>query len=315
MGYGFDSMGEQLRVMFSEDRLYQFCQRPLGYSVDEIVDEYMESLHENLEYPTTQFEEWYCDESLQDQFLAARSTMRHWMGELDSYIMFRKPGRNVVMDYRAVFRLRLALLMRKKNVKLNKVQELVGISPSLVEEVEEKSISPNSSSNHNPGQTEMLLGMLLKTGLFVFDEAGLAINTDYIKTATGQSLSLPGTVQLDLEELREKTEEQDRKLNEMSLELGRTSEINEETIKRMQEEFESKVRAIRENELNSIFLKRRVEKELQDEAMAAWAKLPEVERLKKVGLFRKDIDLEKQMRFISEYVNEHFERVMKDKMQ
>jgi hypothetical protein len=43
--------------------------------------------------------------------------------------------------------------------------------------------------------------------------------------------------------------------------------------------------------------------------------LPEDQRLKRVGFFRKDIDLEKKDKFVRDYINEHFVDRLKKEME
>jgi transposase len=52
--------------------------------------------------------------------------------------------------------------------------------------------------------------------------------------------------------------------------------------------------------------------QLEKEAEEEWNKKPESERMKKVGWFRKEQDAEKKMDFIRQYVNNHFEKRVKE---
>jgi DNA-binding transcriptional MerR regulator len=55
----------------------------------------------------------------------------------------------------------------------------------------------------------------------------------------------------------------------------------------------------------------KVEKRLEEKAIEAWSKLPEAERLKKVGLFRKDEDWGKRDSFIRNFIREKIEIELK----
>jgi hypothetical protein len=57
---------------------------------------------------------------------------------------------------------------------------------------------------------------------------------------------------------------------------------------------------------------RRVEVRLEEEAITLWDAKPEIERLKKIGWFRKEDDLAKRDIFVKQYVNEHFEHRLKE---
>lgn len=71
---------------------------------------------------------------------------------------------------------------------------------------------------------------------------------------------------------------------------------------------------LREQRFQSLVLHRRVESKLEEEAAMEWTKMPDSERLKRVGLFRKDVDIEKKNDFIRSYVNKHFEEYLKKEM-
>jgi hypothetical protein len=70
----------------------------------------------------------------------------------------------------------------------------------------------------------------------------------------------------------------------------------------------------KEQRFQTMIIHRRIESKLQEEANQEWLKLPDSERLKKVGLFRKDVDIEKKNEFIRNYVNRYFEECLKKEM-
>lgn len=55
----------------------------------------------------------------------------------------------------------------------------------------------------------------------------------------------------------------------------------------------------------------RVEWKLEEEAIVEWEKLPEKERTKRVGVFRKDVDVIKREQFIRNYKKQHLEDALK----
>ncbi len=72
-------------------------------------------------------------------------------------------------------------------------------------------------------------------------------------------------------------------------------------------EEEKRVKSMDEN-LTRI----RIELQLEDEAIKEWNKLPEGERTKKAGLFRREEDLIKRDKFIRTYKKDHIEEKLKE---
>lgn len=62
-------------------------------------------------------------------------------------------------------------------------------------------------------------------------------------------------------------------------------------------------------------IQREIESSLEEEANQAWTKLPDDQRLKRIGFFRKDIDLEKKDKFVRDYINENFVDRLKKEME
>jgi hypothetical protein len=119
-------MSERLSQEFKQDPLFKLIVK-LDL-VEYLFDDYIENLKEGADYTTTDFEEWYCTHEQAINFLCKPSTMRSWQKQLNHYIEARMSGRTVIMDYQAVFRLKMALLLRKHhNIKLSRCAELVGI--------------------------------------------------------------------------------------------------------------------------------------------------------------------------------------------
>jgi len=63
---------------------------------------------------------------------------------------------------------------------------------------------------------------------------------------------------------------------------------------------------------NDSITKWRIEVKLEEEAIQEWRKLPDSERFKKVGFFRKEEDLVKKDEFIRQYKKEHMEKLLKE---
>lgn len=63
----------------------------------------------------------------------------------------------------------------------------------------------------------------------------------------------------------------------------------------------------RQKRVTDVITRRRVEAQLEKEALHMWSTKAESERLKKVGLFRKEEDKDKRDQFIKDYINERFE--------
>lgn len=120
------SMSEKLAQEFQQDPLFKHLTKL--DQMDSLFDDHMEDLKEGVDYTTTEFESWYCTSEDLPNYLGTGSTMRSWLKQLNAYIEARMSARTVFMDYHAVFRLKMALLLRKQNVKLARVAELVGIA-------------------------------------------------------------------------------------------------------------------------------------------------------------------------------------------
>jgi hypothetical protein len=68
----------------------------------------------------------------------------------------------------------------------------------------------------------------------------------------------------------------------------------------------------RQKRITNMITQKRVESRLETEALELWQQKPESERMKKVGFFRKEEDRESKQRFISVYINNHFEERLKE---
>lgn len=70
--------------------------------------------------------------------------------------------------------------------------------------------------------------------------------------------------------------------------------------------------AERQQRLDEHFAQRRVLWQLEEEALHMWSTMPESERMKKVGIFRKEEDTDKRDRFVRTYIDGHYEERMKE---
>jgi hypothetical protein len=70
----------------------------------------------------------------------------------------------------------------------------------------------------------------------------------------------------------------------------------------------------KEQRFQELVVRKRVESKLEDEALKKWESLPESERMKKAGFFRKEVDIDKKSQFIRQFVNDHFENRLREDM-
>jgi hypothetical protein len=68
----------------------------------------------------------------------------------------------------------------------------------------------------------------------------------------------------------------------------------------------------RAQRLNDMITRSRVERKCEDKAIEEWNKQPEVERMKKIGLFRKEEDYIKRDNFIRSYKKEHLHKMLEE---
>lgn len=110
----------------------------------------------------------------------------------------------------------------------------------------------------------------------------------------------------------------DEKSQEIERYVQRYAEFTEtkmfELAQRFQQEIASSVaeviRAERSSRLDDHFTQRRIEKQLRDEAEKLWMAKPESERLQ--GIFRKRENTEARLRFIQEYIEDHYEKRLRE---
>jgi hypothetical protein len=68
----------------------------------------------------------------------------------------------------------------------------------------------------------------------------------------------------------------------------------------------------RDKRITDMITHHRIRSRLEDEALEIWKQKPEEERMKKVGFFRKEEDIDGREQFIKKYVRENFERKVKE---
>ncbi|NBI28624.1 hypothetical protein [Chengkuizengella marina] len=90
------------------------------------------------------------------------------------------------------------------------------------------------------------------------------------------------------------------------------NKLKTEIIASMKEVVATQIEEERKNRVNDLILQRKIVSVLEGEASKEWSKLPESERMMKVGLFRKGENTEKRNEFIKKYVDERYEERIKD---
>jgi hypothetical protein len=102
----------------------------------------------------------------------------------------------------------------------------------------------------------------------------------------------------------------------------RLQELAAAQIQEIKQQYEDLVKRLpqpksiedeRQERITEMMTRRRVESELEKEALNMWATIPEEERKIRVGFFRKEEDRDKRDQFIKNYVNQRFEsRIRKE---
>lgn len=69
---------------------------------------------------------------------------------------------------------------------------------------------------------------------------------------------------------------------------------------------------IQADRVNDMMTRFRIERKLQDQAIKEWNKLPEENRMRKIGFFKRIEDWEKKEAFIKQFVSENIEKALKD---
>lgn len=91
-------------------------------------------------------------------------------------------------------------------------------------------------------------------------------------------------------------------------------QVAAEQMKQQMQEFQKMLPSPEDKRLdrfNEMMAERKINRILEEEAISLWSEKPEEERMKKVGLFRKEEDRNKREAFIRDYLDEHFEAYMK----
>ncbi|SED12476.1 hypothetical protein [Paenibacillus sp. GP183] len=214
-------MGVTLATEFSQDPVYKHILRE---KLDQdLFDEIIEELAERREYTTTEFENWYCSSPDDPQYLSTGGTMRHWLKEYNLYIESRSVGRLAVLDYKAVFRLKMLLLLRKNGMKPAMIAELAGVRPSISvigpirRDTEETLPSVfNQDDLKNMAMIKNFMTALANSGaLKVNEEGGLDLRLETLiekSLEDRQQLSLPDK---KMEELEERLTEANKELEEL----------------------------------------------------------------------------------------------------
>ncbi|MFJ7747505.1 MerR family transcriptional regulator [Peribacillus sp. NPDC097295] len=170
----------------------------------------------------------------------------------------------------------------------------------------------------------------------IYDELDLKIAI-FIKKRRGEKWAIPA-ISRDLPnhfELRPFPVKEDKPAphvddlesikKQISEEVKRTyEELAATQIKELQNQYNQLITSLpkppsteekKNQSFQAMVIQRKIESSLEEEAQVAWSKLPEDQRLKRVGFFRKDIDLEKKDKFVRDYINEHFVDRLKKEME
>lgn len=70
----------------------------------------------------------------------------------------------------------------------------------------------------------------------------------------------------------------------------------------------------KEERFQEMVVKRRVESNLEEEALKIWATRPEEERVRRTGWFRKEEDLRARDRFVKGYIDKHFAGTLREEL-
>jgi hypothetical protein len=113
-----------------------------------------------------------------------------------------------------------------------------------------------------------------------------------------------------IESLQREREENQRQREEDRLKINRLTELilqQKETAAALTDSVQLRVERVTDR-----LIERRIERQLESEALDLWIAKPETERLRKVGLFRKEENTAARDRFVRDYVDEHFENRIQD---
>lgn len=128
------------------------------------------------------------------------------------------------------------------------------------------------------------------------EQRATSVIVDYSKE---QQVDEPLVTHEDIEEIKERLEEQ-AEFNKVLLnELRRQQEQQQKALPNPEKQ--------RLERFNSLVAERRVVRVLEKEALALWDAKSHEDRFIKLGWFRKIEDFDKRDRFVKSYVDEHFE--------
>jgi len=282
-------MDEYLTSEFGQDPLFKLIKR-IG-ATDELFDEHIMNLNFGIEYSTTDIEHWYCNDELKP------ATMRSWIKALEEYIEVRTVGNRGVLrlDYRAVFRVRMALLLREKNYKLQRVCQYAGVQPMDPEVVSatRRSVSVSEQPAKEYEVMKAIIGQMITSGLIEIKE-GIPI------------LRIQEVIQSQLQDAQKMLPDPTRIEEQIEKKVSDLHSKIDEKIER------DRIR-VRQERINSILTQNKITRLLEEEARELWSKKPEEERTKKIGFFKRIEDVDAKNEFIRKYIAEHFEeRLMKE---
>jgi DNA-binding transcriptional MerR regulator len=104
----------------------------------------------------------------------------------------------------------------------------------------------------------------------------------------------------------EVAKEKDKLLKELTNEINKQLPAPEDKEKQLEE--------LRTQRLNDLLLQKRVTSKLRSEALNEWSNKPEDQRQKRVGFFRKEEDISSRDEFINKYIDENYEKVLREEL-
>lgn len=286
------NMDELLTSEFSQDPLFKIIQR-LGIE-DDLFDDHILGLKPGIEYSTTHIEDWWCDEDT-----LKSPTMRSWLRQLGAYIETRAIGGrgNIRLDYRAVFRLRMCLLLRTHKYSLSRIAQLVGLK-SIDAEMVHQNIDETATTSTSPSNRDeldvfrQLIVQMIQLGMIeVQNNMPVLKLKEMVAELVKEQQSL-------LPDPKEQQKLMDSKITEIETKISNQITSINDQLDPEKDKLQRK---------NDILTMSKVNRRLRQDALKIWNSKPESERTIKVGLFRRIEDVNKREDFIRNYQYDHFE--------
>lgn len=162
----------------------------------------------------------------------------------------------------------------------------------------------------------------------VYDDLDLQV-AKFIKERRNKKWSIEGIFSILPEKIALRPFPTDFEEKEKTIQLVDVEKIRAAIISEMKTSFEEIVTVQVKEQMNSLqkslpspeqqrlerfnmlIAERRVKRRLEDEALSIWERMPEEERLIKIGFFRKIENIDKREHFVKTYIDERFEEEIK----